>query len=260
MRHNTKQCDIIFAFFISVRALRLVFLFCLMVFVAVPGFSQKVDAALSKNPDAGAVKQGQADVTAKTFDKKNSERPEEGIPGVTSKNYGENDFRPQTEEGSYAWLVIKTIIILGLIVGGFYYFFRFVTKKAGVNVVGEDVVTVLSVVPVGQNKFLQVVDIAGKMLVLGVTDASINVVTEITEKEDRDRIRLLSSRSTVPPVGGFQESFMKHLGKVVQRVGSLQQHPRNFKDRKGSSSESPGLGYLKNQKKRLKNMNEYNDE
>ena len=76
--------------------------------------------------------------------------------------------------------------MIGLLVGGFYYFFRFVTRKVGIQMLGRDVVQVLSVVPIGQNKYLQVVDLAGRVLVLGVTDSNINFITEITG-EGRDR-------------------------------------------------------------------------
>jgi len=71
-----------------------------------------------------------------------------GIPGVTEKDYDEEDFKPRVEEESYAWMVFKTIIILGAIVGMFYYFFKFVTKKAGIQVQGRDVLKILSIVPI----------------------------------------------------------------------------------------------------------------
>ena len=66
------------------------------------------------------------------------------------------------EEESSAWMFFKMLFVLGIFGGGFYYFYRFVTKKAGISVFGGEAVQVLSVVPIGQNKFLQLVDVAGQ--------------------------------------------------------------------------------------------------
>ena len=35
------------------------------------------------------------------------------------------------EEESVAWMIIKTILVLALFVGGFYMFFKFVTPESG---------------------------------------------------------------------------------------------------------------------------------
>ncbi len=131
---------------------------------------------------------------------------EENKENEASKNdYLYNYERPQIEEESYVWLIFKTIFVIGILIGGFYFFFKFITEKVGIAAVGQEVITILSVVPLGQNKFLQVVDIAGKVYVLGVSDNNINLITEIKDKDDVDRIRLLSSKSTPVKPGGFQD-------------------------------------------------------
>ncbi len=169
--------------------------------------------------------------------------------GDTLYNYE----KPTVEEESYTWLVVKTLIVLGALVGGFYYFFRFVTKKAGIQTLGRDVIKVLSVIPVGQNKFLQVIDLAGRIMVIGVSDASINLITEILDKDEIDRIRLLSSKSSPVQPGGFQDYIPKYISKLFGKDN--RDNSSGMKYFMPQDAEIDRLKYLKKQKDRLKKIN-----
>ncbi|MBN2160584.1 MAG: flagellar biosynthetic protein FliO [Spirochaetes bacterium] len=188
-----------------------------------------------------------------------AESKERGAAGeeaaVPGGNYKEEDFKPQVEEESAVWMFIKMLLILGIFAGGFYYFYRFVTKKAGISIFGGEAIKVLSVVPLGQNKFLQVVDLAGRILVVGVSDNAINLITEITEKDQIDRIRILSTRT--PPsargAGGFQDHVVKEIGKLISRVREAR---RGDAVHRAAEMERPSdINYLRQQRSRLKNMN-----
>jgi flagellar protein FliO/FliZ len=162
--------------------------------------------------------------------------------------------KPSVEEESYTWLVFKTILILAALVGGFYFFYRFVTKKTGMQTLGRDVINILSIVPVGQNKFLQVVELAGKILVLGISDSSINLITEIKDKDELDRIRLLSSKSSPVRPGGFQDYLSKYVSKLFGKGIRGKEYEINegkYTDRMDS---------LRKQRERLKKMNGGNNE
>lgn len=205
---------------------------------------QRPNAAENTDEDQAEGKQPEAAVAAPSAKQ---------VPGENAFLPYENYNRPAEEPESYGWLIFKTIFIIGLLLGGFYYFFRFVTKKAGLQLLGQDVIQVLSVAPLGQNKFIQVVDLAGRVLVIGVTDSTISVITEIKEKDEIDRIRLLSSRS-MPAVtgGGFQDFITKQVGKIFgHNEAAVEEPPVN---RDPSDSESR-LGYLQRQKDRLRRMN-----
>jgi flagellar biosynthetic protein FliO len=112
---------------------------------------------------------------------KAKEAGKEETTGIPSKDFKDEDFKPQVEDESSVWMFIKMILVLGIFAGGFYYFYRFVTKKAGVSIFGGEAIKVLSVVPLGQNKFLHLIDVAGKVMVIGVSDNNISKITEITE-------------------------------------------------------------------------------
>ncbi len=179
--------------------------------------------------------------------------------GIPTKVYREEDFKPPVEEESYAWSFIKMLLVLALFAVGFYYFYRFVTRKTGVNVFGREAIKVLSVVPLGQNKYLDVIDLAGKVMVIGVSENSINLITEITDRDQIDRIRILSSKA--PPrdrgSGGFQENILRQIGRFMGRV-----HDYKNRDRyKSTAVDYPSdIEYLKRQKDRLRNLNGMDDE
>jgi flagellar biogenesis protein FliO len=174
--------------------------------------------------------------------------------GDTLYNYE----KPTVEEDSYGWMIFKTIIVLGLLVGGFYYFYRFVTKKTGMHFVGREVIKILSIVPVGQNKYLQVLDLAGRVMVIGVSDSNINLITEIKDKDEIDRIRLLSSKSTPVQPGGFQEYISKYISKLFGDKIPNEKHG-NF-EVKYEDTSIDRIDYLKKQRERLKKINGNNDE
>lgn len=179
---------------------------------------------------------------------------EENKENEASKNdYLYNYEEPRVEEESYVWLIFKTILVIGILIGGFYFFFKFITQKVGITAVGHEVITILSVIPLGQNKFLQVVDIAGKVYVLGVSDNNINLITEIKDKDDVDRIRLLSSKSTPVKPGGFQDYLSTQLGKVLDRIKNpkegISQHYSYNQEHTGNDN------VLLTYKQRLKKLN-----
>ncbi len=200
-------------------------------------------------------------VPEKTVEAPAADAKKPGEPAEAQKAEGKDSYtlyeryeKPIEEAGeSTGWLIFKTLFVLGNLVGGFYYFFRFVTKKVGIQVLGRDVVRVLSVVPIGQNKSLQVVDLAGRLMVLGVSDNNISLISEIKDKDEIDRIRILSSRSEPVEPGGFQQYIVKQMGKFLGK-------------NKGSGAVSDGTGgadesemdrleYLRRQRERLKKMN-----
>ncbi len=200
-----------------------------------------------------SVQEQAADNGAPAGDDKASGAPEEAAGDLY--RYEE----PTVEEESYAWTIIKTLIVIGMLVGGFYYFFRFVTRRAGIQLPGSAGVQTLMVSPMGANKFLQVVDLAGRVLVLGVTDSSINLIMEIKEKDEVDRIRLMSTKSSPPQTGGFQEFLAAQLGKIINKTMPSRRERGPFATRE-DDGQADRIDYIVRQRERLKKLNGMNDE
>ena len=188
--------------------------------------------------------------------KENAPRQPDAPGGANANGFNLDNYRDdEAETESYGWLIFKTIFVIGLLVGGFYYFFRFVTKKVGIQMLGRDAVQVLSVVPIGQNKYLQVVDLAGRVLVLGVTDSNINFITEIVGKDEIDRIRVMSSRPVARDAAPFQEFLSKQLGKIIGKKGTVVEPEMRESREARPFGDTDRLDYLKRQRERLKRIN-----
>ena len=94
-------------------------------------------------------------------------------------------------------------------------------KKKTKLVTDSEVITVLATYPLAANRIIQVVDIGGQVLVLGVSDSSINLITELKDKEAIDRIRLASSKEQGGS-GTFKDTFMNLLGgKPFSKPGQI---------------------------------------
>jgi len=133
--------------------------------------------------------------------------------------YEEPDFVEHTV--SYPALILKTVAVLGALIIGIYLLFRFLLKNRNKIVTDSEIIKVLATYPLAANRIIQVVDIAGQVLVLGVSESSINLITELEDKEVIDRIKLISNKES-KGTGSFKKQFFKLLGgKPVSRPGQV---------------------------------------
>lgn len=72
----------------------------------------------------------------------------------------------------------------------------FIQKKTGIG--SNNFGKVLGIVPLDNKRLIYIVDVMGKMLVLGVTESNINFLTEITDKDTIDAYRLKYGQSVTP--------------------------------------------------------------
>ncbi len=150
-----------------------------------------------------------------------------GAEAAPDYEYEEPDFAENRI--SYPILVLRTVAILGALIIGIYFLFRVLVKNKKRVVADSDVIKVLSTYPLAANRFIQVVDIGGQVLVLGVSDSNINLITELTDTETVDRIRLLSSKEKTG--GSFKDQFFGLLGgRSGERPGSIS-HLMGYKNR-----------------------------
>lgn len=95
----------------------------------------------------------------------------------------------EEERPSFLGTLVRFLLMFGLMIGMFYGVTRYLKSKA---VVGgsQDLARTLGTVPLAPGKHLQIIDLAGKILVLGVSNAGVQLVSEITDARTADRIRV----------------------------------------------------------------------
>lgn len=208
------------------------------------------DAAPAVEPAADAKPDAAADV-----------KPDAPITDPVIQNIYNYD-KPQREETSYGWLIFKTFIVIGLLAAGFWYFYKFIVKKTGLPNIGTQAIKVLAVTPLGANKSLNIVDIGGHIFLLGVTDSNINLITEIQNHEEIDRIKLMSSKSVPVQDKNFTQFLFDQIGtvsKLIRHATTTPTVPKKNRDRVIHEDDldetHEKYDYLKQQKERLKRMN-----
>ena len=113
---------------------------------------------------------------------------------------------------------VETLIILALFVVGIYGIFRFIQKKRGGGFGSPAVIKVISSTGLGGNRMLQIVEVGSKIFLIGVTDNTINLLSEIDDKETIDWLRLEYSRQPQKGAEGFLEKLTSFLGRAGNQV------------------------------------------
>lgn len=147
--------------------------------------------------------------------------PDEPVEEAPDYEYEEPAF--DDNEVSYPLMILRTIAVMGVIIIGIYFLFRLLIKNKKRVVTDSEVIKVLATYPLAANRIIQVVDIGGQVLVLGVSDSSINLITELEDQEVIDRIRVSSSKEKTG-VSTFKDTFMSILGgKPYRKPGQVSQ-------------------------------------
>ena len=112
--------------------------------------------------------------------------------GATAQSQ-ESAVKQNRSYGLNAFTYIRFILVLSAVVFTIYLLsliLKRYLKKRGM--IGEPSNVLLSQT-IGNGKFLQVVFVAGKYLVLGVTNDNISIITEVTDPKEIDRLEIISN-------------------------------------------------------------------
>jgi flagellar biosynthetic protein FliO len=123
------------------------------------------------------------------------------LPGLASPPASDFLIFPETSqppslayEDPYS-LSLRIATSLALVIAAIFALSWFIQKKTGLA--GSPFGKVVGVLPLDSRKYIYLVDIMGKMLILGVTEHHISFISEITNKADIDGLRLKSQSSGV---------------------------------------------------------------
>lgn len=110
-------------------------------------------------------------------------------PAPEAPTQQESRLFPDEQRPSFLGTLVRFLLMFGLMIGMFFGVTRYLKSKAIVGGSG-DLAKTLGTVPLAPGKHLQIVDLAGKILVLGVSNAGVQLVSEITDARTADRIRV----------------------------------------------------------------------
>ena len=139
------------------------------------------------------------------------------------------------------WDFLRMLLVFLLVIASIYGLIFFL-KKIGTGKYEEsDLINILSSKSVAAGKSLHIVEVGNQMMLLGVSEDSINLITEITDKETFDSIKLHKGEQGNVSGG----SFYSYLSQLI--------NPGKSKSSKGKRSRDIG-NLLNEQKKRMEKL------
>lgn len=142
---------------------------------------------------------------------------------------------------SYFRLILTLVIICGLI----YVVYFFLKKKLRSHMEAAGIESsVLLVQSLGTGKTIQVVFIAGKYLLIGVTNETINCLGEITDEKEIERLEILYNDKKVKSGTTFNEMFQNFLNRTFGKK----------REKEEFDYEKDSISFLKEENERLKKL------
>jgi flagellar protein FliO/FliZ len=139
-------------------------------------------------------------------------------PGLAAGETGEYLKYQEPQPAASSWLaasgyVVSLILTFLLVLGLAYFTSRFVAKRFNASA-GPNSGKIYTTLSLGPNRFVYVVEIAGKFMVLGVSEQSISLLKEIIDPEDIEKLKIPAD--TPFPPEQFENVFHRQLLSLKQ--------------------------------------------
>ncbi len=160
---------------------------------------------------------------------------EESGPFVQPENRNLNNFG--------AWDFIRMFLILAAVIAAIYLVFFILKRTTNPRMQNNELFKVLSSQTLSNNRTIHLVEVGRQMFLVGAGDGSVRLLSEITDKETIDEIRLKMSEEYV----GERRRFKDVLALLF----------RNGSDNKGTIyplNVNESTNFIKKQRERLKNL------
>ena len=119
---------------------------------------------------------------------------------------------PQEQENGWFWQLMKTSATLGILLLGFYGFTKLVKFRQKLPRQQYSAMQLLYSFPLQTGRQIQILEMAGRLYILGVTETGITLLSEIQEKALIDRIKLDIEQDR----DKGEPDFMVELSKAVK--------------------------------------------
>jgi len=139
--------------------------------------------------------------------------------------------------GVSTWDFVRMILVLACVLGIIYLLFWLLRRGAGRRVVENDLIRVLGSRGLSGSRSLHLVEVGSSVYLVGSSDGGVELISEITDKETLDSLRLKAAEQST----AGRRTFAQALGEIFRPAA------RPF-------SIGDGIGFLKGQRERLKKL------
>ncbi|MDC7235754.1 MAG: flagellar biosynthetic protein FliO [Spirochaetales bacterium] len=162
------------------------------------------------------------------------------FPAETADEAGGDDTAPAAETAPPSvglGDLIRVIIVLAGVIGVIYLLVYFLKKVSPMSESREERIGILATRHLKRDSSLHLVEVGNQVFLVGSGSSSVNIISEITDQETLDSIRLEQSEAPAHAPGSFRDLFRKGLS-----LGS------------GSRMSDQSPDFLRAQRDRLKNL------
>jgi flagellar protein FliO/FliZ len=128
---------------------------------------------------------------------------------------GENNLVFRNANGPSVFTVIKILFVLIVIALAIYGVIYFIKKSRTTEEKQDSYLKLLSAIPINPRTAVAVVSVGGKAWLVGVSDSSVSLISEIDDKEAIDAMILEHEKRTPDLQGGKIQSFLSTLQRFI---------------------------------------------
>jgi flagellar biosynthetic protein FliO len=144
---------------------------------------------------------------------------------------------PGATPGVSAWDFVRMLIVLALVVAAIYLLFWVLRRGARKRITENDLIRVLGSRSLAGNRALHLVEVGSSVFLVGASDGGVQLISEITEKESLDAVRMKAAQEG--PAG--RRTFQQVLAEIFRPAD----HPVSLND---------GVGFLRDQRDKLRKL------
>lgn len=147
----------------------------------------------------------------------NKTKTEEGTKVSEETNLIQERYAENPDDSpSATWILLKILFILAILVGAGYYLILQMQKSKSAKYPVKGFMKVLSSLSLSATQSVQIVEVGGRTLVLGVADGSVSLLTEVTAPDEKSQIQKMKEEAD-PYVPNFLETVLESLQSKAQR-------------------------------------------
>jgi flagellar protein FliO/FliZ len=188
----------------------------------------------------------------------------EGNAGVdeTTLTFAEDDGESATPEGQPGainslgvWDFVRMVLVLGIVIAAIYLVFYLLKRASGGRFENSPMIRLLGSHALPGNKALHLVEVGRQVFLIGVGDEGISLISEISDQESLDELRLKASTAPSERKSNFADLLS---GFFQSATGSRAQSGNDNGERGsgpvGGGAQQAPASFFESQKERLRKL------
>jgi flagellar protein FliO/FliZ len=163
--------------------------------------------------------------------------PEQAVEGGGDSNF----------EVLSIWDFVRMILILGGVVVVIFIIFQLLKRSSTPRLQGGEIIRLLGSQPLMGNKSLHLIEVGNQIFLVGAGDTSVSLVSEITDKESVDIVRLAAAGQRGADGRSFPEMLQSMFGRSGRTEDTVHQSAA------AAESEDETV-FLRRQRERLQRL------